>query len=202
MSHPGAISCRCNLKISRRRRRIRLRRTALPSAFLMLQPNRLLSRPLGRRNSVNSRLLRRRPSRYTASYSARRSRRKARGKCSRVAASDAREAVAPFFAASCKNFPSTLRFHALAKPVLFMAAPHMRLKSAFRQRSSPSQFIAARALLRIAGPVETSSLDDLHATVKEPPARGLRARPPLQFRLSHECRTPAISPAAPPTQAQ
>jgi hypothetical protein len=49
-----------------------------------------------------------------------------------------------------------------------MAAPHVRLKSAFRQRSSPSQFIAARALLRIAGPVETSSLDDLRATVKEP----------------------------------
>jgi hypothetical protein len=168
MSHPGAISCRCNLTISRRRRRIRLRRTALPSAFLMLQPNRLLARPLGRRNRVNSRLLRRRPSRYTASYSARRSRRKARGKSSRVATSDAREAVAPFFAASCKNFPSTLGFHALAKAVLFMAAPHMRLKSAFRQRSSPSQFIAARALLRIAGPVETSSLDDLRATVKEP----------------------------------
>ena len=166
MSHPGAISCRCNLIISRRRRRVRLRRTALPSAFLMLQPNRLLSRPLGRRNSVNSRLLRRRPSRYTASYSARRIKRKARGKSGR-GASDAREAVAPFFAASCKNFPSTLRFHALAKPVLFMAAPHMRLKSAFRQRSSPSQFIAARALLRIAGPVETSSLDDLRATVKE-----------------------------------
>src|SRR5271156_3059712 len=133
----------------------------------MLQPKRLLSRPLGRRNSVNSRLLRRRPSRYTASYSTRRSRRKTRGKSRRVAPSDAREAVAPFFAASCKNFPSTLRFHALAKPVLLMAAPHMRLKSAFRQRSSPSQFIAARALLRIAGPVETSSLDDLHATVKE-----------------------------------
>jgi hypothetical protein len=135
MSHPGAISCRCNLTISRRRRRIRLRRTALPSAFFMLQPKRLLARPLGRRNSVNSRLLRRRPSRYTASYSARRTRRKARGKSSRVATSDAREAVAPFFAASCKNFPSTLGFHALAKPVLFMAAPHMRLKSAFRQRS-------------------------------------------------------------------
>jgi hypothetical protein len=171
MSHPGAISCRCSLKISRRRRRIRLRRTALPSAFLMLQPNRLLSRPLGRRNNVNSRLLRRRPSRYTASYSARRSRRKARGKSSRAAPSDAREAVAPFFAASCKNFPSTLRFHALAKAVLFMSAPHMRLKSAFRQRSSPSQCIAARALLRIAGLVETSSLDDLRATVKEPRRR-------------------------------
>src|SRR5271168_999065 len=185
MSHPGAISCRCNLIISRRRRRIRLRRTALPSAFFMLQPKRLLSRPLGRRNSVNSRLLRRRPSRYTASYSTRRSRRKTRGKSRRVAPSDAREAVAPFFAASCKNFPSTLRFHALAKPVLLMAAPHMRLKSAFRQRSSPSQFIATRALRRIAGPVETSSLDDLRATVKEP--RRVRIPPARVARRSIDC---------------
>jgi hypothetical protein len=136
MSHPGAISCRCNLTISRRRRRIRLRRTALPSAFFMLQPNRLPSRPLGRRNSVNSRLLRRRPSRYTASYSARRIKRNARGKPSRRA-SDAREAVAPFFAASCKDFPSTLRFHALTKAMFLMTPPHMRLKCPFRQRLIP-----------------------------------------------------------------
>jgi len=39
-----------------------------------------------------------------------------------------------------------------------------------RTRSSGSKgfFIVTRALLRIAGPVETSSLDDLRATVKEP----------------------------------
>jgi len=66
-----------------------------------------------------------------------------------------------------------------------MSAPHMRLKSAFRQRSvswialqgdSPwdpavrdrrACLFVTRALLRIAGPVETSSLDDLRATVKE-----------------------------------
>jgi hypothetical protein len=71
MSHPWAISPRCNLRISRRRRRIRLRRTAFPSAFLMLHPNRLTSRPLGRRKTVSSRLVRRRPSLYTASYSVR-----------------------------------------------------------------------------------------------------------------------------------
>jgi len=57
-----------------------------------------------------------------------------------------------------------------------MSAPHMRLKSAFRQRSSPSEFIAARALLRIAAPVETSSLDDLRATVKEARATHHQAR--------------------------
>jgi hypothetical protein len=112
---------------------MRLRRTALPSAFLMLQPNRLFSRPLGRRNTVNSRLVRRRPSRYTASYSLRRTNRASRGKSSR-GGSDAREAVASLLAASCKDFPSTLSFHAFAKSVLLMSAPHMRLKSPFRQR--------------------------------------------------------------------
>jgi hypothetical protein len=76
--------------------------------------------------------------------------------------------VAPFFAASCKNFPSTLRFHALAKPVLLMSAPHMRLKSAFRQRSSPSKLNVAGALRRIARAIETTSLDDLRTMVKEP----------------------------------
>jgi hypothetical protein len=141
MSHPAAISRRCNLKISRRRRRIRLRRTAFPSAFLMLQPNRLTSRPLGRTNSVNSRLLRRRPSRYTASYSARRTSRVSRGRSSR-GRSDAREGVAPFFAACGKDFSSTLSLHPFSESVLFMAAPHVRLISAFRQRKSPLIFSA------------------------------------------------------------
>jgi len=141
MSHPAAISPRCNLNISRRRRRIRLRRTAFPSAFLMLHPNRLMSSPLGRTNMVNSRLLRRRPSRYTASYSARRTRRVSRGRSSR-GGSDAREGVAPFFAACGKDFSSTLGFHAFAESMLLVAAPHMRLISAFRQRKSPLIFSA------------------------------------------------------------
>jgi len=123
--------------ISRILRRMRLRFTALPSAFLMLQPNRLSSRPLARRKTANSRLVLRRPSRYTASYSDRRTRRAARGKSCR-GVSDARETVAPLLAACRKYFPSTLALHSCAEPVLLMTAPHMRLKSAFRQRSFSS----------------------------------------------------------------
>jgi hypothetical protein len=182
MSHPVEISRRCNLNISRRRRRIRLRRTAFPNAFLMLQPNRLSSRPLGRTNIVNSRLLRRRPSRYTASYSARRTSRVSRGRSSR-GRSDAREGVAPFFPACGKDFSSTLGLHAFAEAVFLVTAAHMRLISAFRQRKSPLNF-SARSLIRsapeswgpkraialrlrrsctirrIAHPDETRSLDD------------------------------------------
>ena len=118
---------------------MRLRFTALPSAFLMLHPNRLSSRPLARRKTANSRLVRRRPSRYTASYSDRRTRRAARGKSCR-SVSDARKTVAPLLAACRKYLPSTLALHSSAKSMLLMTAPHMRLKSAFRQRSFSSAF--------------------------------------------------------------
>ena len=79
MSHPGAISPRCNRKISRTRRRIRLRTTAVPSAFLMLIPKRPHSSPFLRAKITKFPPERRRPSRYTASNSARRTSRASRG---------------------------------------------------------------------------------------------------------------------------
>jgi hypothetical protein len=133
MSHPEAISCRCNLTTSRMRRRMQLRRTAPQSAFFTLQPNRLMSSPLARRNTVNSRPELRRPSRYTASYSARRRSRQARGNPN-DGELDARETVAPLFAALRKNFAATLAFHSRAKAVLFVTGAHMGLKGSFRQR--------------------------------------------------------------------
>ena len=138
MSHPGGISCRCNRTISRSRRRMRFRRTAPPRVLRMLQPNRLCARPLGRRKTVNSRPDRRRPSRYTASYSPRRTNRLARGKP--PGASDARETVASFLSALRKDFASTRALHACAEPVLLMSGAHMGLIGAFRQRSLSSGF--------------------------------------------------------------
>ena len=126
------------------RRLIRLRRTAPPSAFLMLQPNRLRSRPLGRRKTANSRPDFRRPSRYTASYSTRRTNRHARGNPS--GRLDSRETVAPFLASLRKHSTSTRALHACAEAVLLMTAAHMGLKSTFRQRwfSSRSRCSCAR----------------------------------------------------------
>src|SRR5580658_309453 len=173
MSHPGEISCRCSLRISRSRRRMRLRRTALPSAFLMLQPNRLRSSPLGRTKIVNSRLERRRPSRYTASYSARRATRHSRGRPP-AATSDSREAVASFFAALRKDFPSTLTLHAFAEAVFLVTAAHMGLKRTFRQRILSSIFAVWPALaaelahrMPLADPSEFPSVCDRRSTVKE-----------------------------------
>ena len=127
---------------------MRLRRTALPSAFLMLQPNRLRLRPLGRRKAVNSRLVRFRPSRYTASYSTRRSKRQSRGKPS-CGPSDARETVASFFAALRKDLPSTLALHSCAEAVFLVTAAHMGLKRTFRQRSLSSNELIRAAPLAI-----------------------------------------------------
>jgi len=79
-SHPGRISSRCNRRISRMRLRIRLRITALPSAFFTLIPKRFRVNPLARRKIRKFALDRRRPSRYTASNSARRTNRHSRGK--------------------------------------------------------------------------------------------------------------------------
>jgi len=52
MSHPAGVSKRWPRTISRTRRRIRLRTTALPSSFLMLNPNRLWGCSLARKKTV------------------------------------------------------------------------------------------------------------------------------------------------------
>jgi hypothetical protein len=112
---------------------MRLRRTAPPSAFFTLQPNRLISRPFARIKTVNSRPDRRLAFWYTASYSARRTRRLARGS-PWFGGSDARETVAPFLSAVRKHLTSARALHARAESVLLMTCPHVRLISAFRQR--------------------------------------------------------------------
>ena len=147
---------------------MRLRFTALPSAFLMLHPNRLSSRPLARRKTANSRLVRRRPSRYTASYSDRRTRRAVRGKSCR-GVSDARKTVASLLAACRKYLPSTLALHSCAKSMLLMAAPHMRLKSAFRQRSLSSALpsISVCTTSRAPGKFRPANFRSLTATNRD-----------------------------------
>lgn len=189
MSHPGAISCRCSLTISRSRRRMRLRFTAFPSAFLMLQPNRLRSSPLGRRNTENSRPARRRPSRYTASYSARRTNRHAGGNPS-FGGSDARETVAPLLPACREHFLAAFALHPFAEAVLLVTPALMGLIRAFRQgcfssisrfRAGPASFGVQRARVAFSSasispatrqslPVatsETTSVDDQRTAVKK-----------------------------------
>jgi len=63
MSHPAGISNRWQRTTSRKRRRIRLRTTAPPRAFLMLKPKRLCGSSLARKKTVKWELERRFPAR-------------------------------------------------------------------------------------------------------------------------------------------
>ena len=63
MSHPAGISCRWQRTISRSRRRMRLRTTAPPKAFLMLKPKRLNASSLERTKTVKWVLEKRFPAR-------------------------------------------------------------------------------------------------------------------------------------------
>ena len=153
----------------------------------MLQPNRLTLRPLGRRKIVNSRLVRFRPSRYTASYSTRCTSRQARGKSSR-SPSDPRETVASLLASCREYFASTLCLHARAEAVLLVAGAHVRLKCPFRHRSISSAWLALlggglRARMPFEAYRELRSVCDPSYTVKEP-SQLLHAQSEQAFRLS------------------
>ena len=176
---------------------MRLRLTALPSAFLMLHPNRLSSRPLARRKTANSRLVRRRPSRYTASYSDRRTNRLARGNSCR-ARSDARETVAPLLAAGCKYFPSTLALHSCAEPVLLMSAAHMRLKRPFRQRSLSSAFRSISLAITYHAPGGFRSRHPTHTDVNHALKRNNESRrPPHIGQGTLSAGSGSVSPSPP-----
>jgi hypothetical protein len=63
MSHPAEISRRCLRTTSRMRRRMRLRTTAFPMAFLMLKPKRDCGRSFAQKKTVKWELERRLPAR-------------------------------------------------------------------------------------------------------------------------------------------
>ena len=122
--------------ISRIRRRMRLRATAPPSAFLMLKPKRLAGNWLARKKTVKWELERRFPARYTASNSPRRTSRAARGKSMRPVLLG-REAMASLLAACRQDLAASYRLHARAESVRLRAASLPRLKCALWQSNPP-----------------------------------------------------------------
>jgi hypothetical protein len=135
MSHPAGISARLHRTISRTRRRMRLRTTAPPSAFLMLNPKRLVGCSLARKKTVKWELDRRLPARYTASNSPRRTRRASRGN-SRPSLLG-REAMTSLLATRCQNFAAAGGLHARTETVRLGAAAFPRLISALWQSNPP-----------------------------------------------------------------
>src|SRR5271156_4455323 len=136
MSHPAGISMRWQRTISRIRRRMRLRTTAPPSAFLMLKPKRLTGNWLARKKTVKWELERRFPARYTASKSPRRTSRASRGKSKRPG-SLGREAMTSLLAARCENLAAAFGLHPNAEPVRLGASAFARLIGALRQSNPP-----------------------------------------------------------------
>src|SRR5260370_12775676 len=145
MSHPEGISEKFGRRISGMRRLMGWRTPGPPTFFFTLIPRRLCPRPLARAKAANCALARRRPPRYTASNSARRSSRTARGKrCGAPAPPggtraelDWREAITALLAARPQHFASALALHARAGPVGLVTAVHFGLEGAFRQRQLP-----------------------------------------------------------------
>jgi len=109
---------------------MRLRTTAPPKAFLMLNPKRLIGCPLARTKTVKWELERRLPARYTKSNSLFRTSLASRGNFWPVAGPSpllGREPMAALLAARRQHFAATLGLHTHAKPVCLGAAAFPRL---------------------------------------------------------------------------
>src|SRR5579859_1472902 len=144
MSHPEVISCRWQRTISRRRRRMRLRTTAPPKAFLMLKPKRLIGCPLARTKTVKWELERRLPARYTRSNSLFRTSFASRGNFWPIAGPSPllwREAMTALLAARRQHFAAALGLHTHAKPVCLGAAAFPRLICTLWQSIPPCFFV-------------------------------------------------------------
>jgi hypothetical protein len=115
---------------------MRLRTTAPPSAFLMLNPNRVSGSWFARKKTVKWEFDRRLPVRYTASNSPRRTNRAVRGN-SRPSGLLRREPMASLLAASRQNLAASYGLHAYAKSVCLGAPPFPRLICSLWQSNPP-----------------------------------------------------------------
>ena len=159
MSHPAGNSCRWQRTISRSRRRIRLRTTAPPSVFFMLNPKRLCGCSLARKNTVKWRLERRLPARYTASNSPRLNSRASRGNLFSSAPKPpgfglkgfpelfGGEPMASLLAARRQHLTAACCLHACAESVRLRASASPRLKCALWQTNPPLFYAIAGAAL-------------------------------------------------------
>jgi hypothetical protein len=169
MSHPAGISRRWQRTTSRTRRRMRLRTTAPPSAFLMLNPNRLCGSWFARRKIVKWEFERRFPARYTVSNSPRRTSRASRGK-SNAPRLFGREPMAALLAPRREHLAASCRFHARTESVRLGAPALARLISALWQSNPPFSYV--RRICEVSG-ARFALLD----TRRPKPSSGSQAAP-------------------------
>src|ERR1700693_1150444 len=115
---------------------MRLRTTAPPSAFWMLNPKRLSGSWFARKKTVKWEFERRLPVRYTASNSPRRTIRASRGN-SRPSGLLGREPMASLLAARRQHLAASDGLHAYAKSVRLRSPPFIRLICSLWQSNPP-----------------------------------------------------------------
>jgi len=162
---------------------MRLRTTAPPKAFLMLNPKRLIGCPLARTNTVKWELERRLPARYTRSNSLFRTSLASRGNFWPAAGPSpllGREPMTALLAARRQHFAATLGLHTHAKPVCLGAAAFPRLICTLWQSIPPCFFVESSA-----GPARP------HApTLRRPFAAGSHQLPRWLWGLLRQARLP------------
>ena len=170
MSHPAAISRRWQRTISRTRRRMRLRTTAPPSAFLMLNPNRLCGNSFARRKIVKREFERRFPARYTASKSARRSSRASRGKPESPVLFGS-EPMTALLAACREHFAASRGLHTRTESVRLGAPALARLICALWQSIPLLKYAGRNCRISDAKFRNSDARRPSKATVHKPPKR-------------------------------
>jgi hypothetical protein len=115
---------------------MRLRTTAPPSAFLMLNPNRLCGNWFARKKTVKWELERRLPVRYTASNSPRRTNRAARGNF-RSSGSLGCKPMASLLTSRRQHLAASNGLHAYPKSVRLGPPPFSRLVCSLWQNNPP-----------------------------------------------------------------
>jgi hypothetical protein len=169
---------------------MRLRTTAPPSAFLMLNPKRLSGSWFARKKTVKWEFERRLPVRYTASNSPRRTNRASRGN-SRPSGLFGSEPMASLFAARRQHLAASHSLHAYAKSVRLRAPPFSRLICSLWQSNPPlgpnSKLRSARTRC-FSQPAMARSGRSLDRST-DPKHTATTSRPSSRFRIS-KCSRP------------
>jgi hypothetical protein len=167
---------------------MRLRTTAPPSAFLMLNPNRLCGNWFARKKTVKWEFERRLPVRYTASNSPRRTNRAARGNF-RSSGSLGCKPMASLLTSRRQHLAASNGLHAYAKSVRLGPPPFSRLICSLWQNNPPLVPIPDYVITFRAHPMfrSTVSVNCFGQRANDPRLRveaGLSTRQPI--RSTHQ----------------
>ena len=171
---------------------MRLRTTAPPRAFLMLNPKRLSGSWFARKKTVKWEFERRLPVRYTASNSPRRTIRAVRGNF-RPSGLLGREPMASLLAARRQYFAASYGLHAYTKSVCLGAPPFPRLICSLWQ-SNPPLFVFPATI-----PCFIVRGAQIRCFIRHEPRRPRSSRQPSTSRISGPFR---ISKCSRPPRAR